>query len=134
MKDCDSEGLVACSLTSAELRSREAKLLSRFKSGVIETKGLEEGYCFRLSVGGDWIRLAAELIVAERECCPFLGFELNALPNRGPVIIRVTGPSGTKKFLRNLFFSEGEIREALMVAGITTMPYCFAFLFSRRSE
>jgi hypothetical protein len=44
----------------------------------------------------------SELIVAERECCPFLTFEVIALPNRGPLLVRVTGPDGTKEFLRTL--------------------------------
>jgi hypothetical protein len=40
--------------------------------------------------------------MAERECCPFLAFALIAEPNKGPVIVRVTGPTGTKEFLRTL--------------------------------
>jgi hypothetical protein len=31
----------------------------------------------------------AELIVAERECCPVLALEVAALPNMGPVIVWV---------------------------------------------
>ena len=52
---------------------------------------------------GASIGLVAELIVAERECCPFLTFELVALPNKGPLIVRVTGPDGTKEFVRSVF-------------------------------
>jgi hypothetical protein len=40
--------------------------------------------------------------MAERECCPFLAFELVAKPNQGPLIVRVTGPAGTKEFLRTI--------------------------------
>jgi hypothetical protein len=40
------------------------------------------------------------MIVAERECCPFMTFELVAQPNIGPIIVRVTGPPGSKEFLR----------------------------------
>jgi hypothetical protein len=36
----------------------------------METEELQEGYAFRLPGDGGWIRLTAELIVAERECCP----------------------------------------------------------------
>jgi hypothetical protein len=49
-----------------------------------------------------WIRLVVELIVAERECCPFLTFEATALPNMGPIIVRVTGPAAIKEFLKTL--------------------------------
>jgi len=72
---------------------------------VTATEELPEGYAFRLPGDGEWIQLAAELFAAERECCPFLTFELSAEPNKGPVSIRVSGPRGTKEFLKALFSS-----------------------------
>jgi hypothetical protein len=102
MKDRFDNKPIACSLTTVEWRDREAKLLAQFRSAVIETEELQQGYAFRLPGGGEWIRLVAELIVAERECCPFLAFEVAALPNMGPVIVRVIGPAGTKEFLRTI--------------------------------
>jgi hypothetical protein len=50
----------------------------------------------------------AELITAERKCCPFLTFELAAHPNMGPVIVRVTGPAGTKEFVRTILYKSDE--------------------------
>jgi hypothetical protein len=99
MKDRFDNTPIVCSLTTVELRNREATLLAQFRSAVIETEELQEGYAFRLPGDGKWIGLIAELIVAERECCPFLAFEMAALPNMGPVIVRVIGPAGTKEFL-----------------------------------
>ena len=101
MKERDTIRIL-CSLTTVELRDREATLLAQFRSAVIETEELQEGYAFRLPGDGEWIELIAELIVAERECCPFLAFEMTALPNMGPVIVRVIGPTGTKEFLRTV--------------------------------
>ena len=103
MKRGSDDMPIACCLTSAELREREATLLARFRSAVIETEELQEGYAFRLPGDGAWIRLIAELLVAERECCPFLTFELVAQPGMGPVIVRVTGPAGAKDFLKTVF-------------------------------
>lgn len=40
--------------------------------------------------------------MAERECYPFLAFEVSALANMGPVIVRATGPPGAKEFLRTV--------------------------------
>ena len=99
MKHGTDDMPIACCLTSAALREREATLLAQFKSAVIETEELQEGYAFRLPGDGEWIGLIAELIAAERECCPFLTFELVAQPNMVPVIVRVTGPAGGKEFL-----------------------------------
>ena len=102
MKDRFDNTPIVCSLTTVELRDREATLLAQFRSAIIETEELQEGYAFRLPGDGKWIGLIGELIVAERECCPFLAFEVAALPNMGPVIVRVIGPAGTKEFLRTV--------------------------------
>ena len=93
---------MACSLTSAELGEREAILLAQFRTATIKAEELQDGYAFHIPGDGERIRQLAELIVAERECCPFLVFEVSALPNLGPVTVRVSGPAGTKEFLSSL--------------------------------
>jgi hypothetical protein len=93
---------VACCLSDAELRKREAMLLARFKSAVIATEELPDGYDFRVPGDKNWMAVVWELIVAERECCLFLTFELTAQPNMGPVSVRMTGPPGTKDFLKTI--------------------------------
>jgi hypothetical protein len=95
---------IACSLTPAEFRDREAKLLVQFRSAVVEVGELQEGYAFRLPGDGKWITLVADLIVAERECCPFLTFELAALPNKGQLIVRVIGSPGAKEFVKSVLW------------------------------
>jgi hypothetical protein len=95
---------IVCSLTTAEFRDREAKLLVQFRSAVLEVEELQGGYSFRLPSSGKWLTLVAELIVAERECCPFLTFELAAAPNQGPVIVRVIGPPSAKEFVRTVLW------------------------------
>jgi hypothetical protein len=108
MKQGSDNMPVACSLTSVEFRDREATLLQKFRSAVAETEQLQDGYAFHLSGDSQCIGLIAELMVAERQCCPFLTFELVALPQKGPVIVRVTGPAGTREFLRTLLCKTGE--------------------------
>lgn len=103
MKSLDNTA-IACSLTTAETHDREANLFAQFRSAVVEAEELREGYGFRLPSDGKWIMLVAELIVAERECCPFLTFELAALPNKGPLIVRVIGPPGAKEFVRTVLW------------------------------
>jgi hypothetical protein len=93
---------IACVLTSAELREREATLLAQFRAAIVKTEELQDGYALHIPGGGDSIRQVAELIVAERECCPFLVFEVSALPNMGPVTVRIMGPDGTKEFVRRV--------------------------------
>jgi hypothetical protein len=93
---------VDCCLSDTELRKRVAMLLARFESAVIATQELPDGYVFRLPGDKKWMAAVWEAIAAERECCPFLTFELTAQPNREPVSVRVTGPAGTKDFFKTI--------------------------------
>jgi hypothetical protein len=102
MKHGSDDMPMACCLTSTELRERAATLLAQFRSAVIATEELRDGCAFHLPGDGKWIAMIAKMIVAERECCPFLTFELVAQPSMGPVIVRVTGPAGTKDFLKTV--------------------------------
>jgi hypothetical protein len=94
---------VACCLSDEELHNREATLLAQFKAALIGSEELNDGYAFRVPGNKEAIALLAELIMAERECCPFLKFELTLEPAMGPVCMRITGPAGTKEFLRTIF-------------------------------
>ena len=69
----------------------------------LETEELPNGYAFRVPGDRKWVAIIAETIAAERECCPFLTFEFVAQPSMGPVIVRVTGPAGTKDFLKTVW-------------------------------
>ena len=103
MKDRFDDTPIACSLTTVELCNREATLLAQFKSRVIATEELPDGYAFRIPADTASIAAVEELIAAERECCRFLAFELTAGTNMGPVIVHVTGPSGAKEFIKTMF-------------------------------
>ena len=103
MKHGSDDMPVACCLTSAALRERAATLLAQFRSAVIGTEELRDGYSSRVPGDGKWIAMIAKMIVAERECCPFLTFEFVAQPSMGPVVVRVTGPAGARNFLKTIF-------------------------------
>lgn len=96
MKRESDDVAIACRLSDAALREREATLLAQFRSAVIAAKESHDGYIFRIRGDKQWIEIAAALIAAERECCPFLAFRLTAAPSMGPVELRVTGPAGAK--------------------------------------
>jgi len=92
---------VMCTLSDAQKREREATLLTGFKSVVIATEEIDSGYAFRIP--GEHLALVANLMIAERECCPFLTFQLFAEPQMGAITLRITGPEGTKEFLKSAF-------------------------------
>ena len=95
---------VACCLSNEELRIREATLVAQFKMAVVSSKELGDGYSFHLPGDKQSLAVVSDLILAERECCPFLRFQLAAEPRMGPLTVTVTGPAGTKDFLKTIFF------------------------------
>ncbi len=108
MKQESRDFAVACCLTDSEFRKREATLLAQFRSAVVATEELPDGYVFHVPGDKKSLGVVWEAIVAERECCPFLTFELTAQPNMGPVSVRVTGPAGTKEFLKTILCNSAE--------------------------
>lgn len=100
---------IACRLSDAQFREREATLLAQMKSAVIATEELPAGYIFRVPGDKKTMTLVSEFIVAERECCPFLTFALTAQPNMGPISISMTGPAGAKEFLKTILCDHEEL-------------------------
>ncbi len=96
---------VACTLSDPQRREREMTLIAEFRSGVIAVTELADGYAFRVSGEKRWLALIAELMIAERECCPFLTFQLTAEPNNGTLTLAISGPDSSKQFLRSLLIS-----------------------------
>ena len=94
---------IACNLTDPEFQQRRADLLKTFQVALLETKELADGYAYRFPSGANWIAQLAQLITFERECCPFLRFNLRLEPANGPLWLELTGPEGTKVFLQSLF-------------------------------
>jgi len=61
------------------------------------------GFEFRLRGEGDVIRQIGEFIARERLCCPFLKFTLTIESDSKPISLFLSGPQGTKDFLREEF-------------------------------
>lgn len=98
----DSNLPIVCTLSGPERREREATLIAQFRSGLISVIELGDGYSFQLPGEKDWLALVSELMIAERECCPFLTFRLTAEPNMGTLTLKVCGPDGSKELLKSL--------------------------------
>ena len=94
---------VACSLTGPELQERRRQVLRKVGENVIEVKDLGDGYAYRFPSDEIWITELANLITFERQCCPFLQFNVRIEPGAGPIWLELSGPEGTKDFLNSLF-------------------------------
>ncbi|MGH9971292.1 MAG: hypothetical protein ACREBG_26350 [Pyrinomonadaceae bacterium] len=93
---------VACSLSGSELQERRRDVLQRVKDVVAEVRELEDGFLYRFSPEARFAELAS-LVELEHQCCPFLAFRITVEPGAGPISLELTGPPGTKDFLKELF-------------------------------
>jgi hypothetical protein len=83
---------------SLEERFRHYELTTRLAGARRETKELADGYAFRLSEESVSLADVAEWVVAERKCCPFFNFEIEAKGDAGPVWLTLRGQDGVKAF------------------------------------
>lgn len=92
---------IACLLDEAELRERRAAVRHALETAPLEHRTeLPDGYLFRFAPEPGLIERLATFVELERACCPFLTFAIEVSENHGPVALRLTGPAGTKEFLR----------------------------------
>ena len=86
-------------MNSAE-RQRHAALGKQLWAAVRERRELPNGYAFRLDVERISPAMATEWMAMEQKCCPFFDFQLEMLPEKGPVWMRLTGAPGVKDFIK----------------------------------
>ncbi len=99
---------IACTLDPAALKSRKAGLLQQLVSRSHSREEQDAGLSLTFAPAPDLLAFVAEVIEAERRCCRFLRFELIVQADEGPVQLRLTGPAGTREFLRDLLSVEPE--------------------------
>jgi hypothetical protein len=93
---------IVCRLAPPERRAREAALQREIGGAIQETRELADGYALRFPAEARWLATLADFIGFERECCPFLRFELHAEQQLGPLWLRLRGPVGAKEFIAEL--------------------------------
>lgn len=81
-------------------RARHAALVSELASAAPAVEELAEGFAFRFPSRPYLFLRVAEWIGLERECCPFLAIRLDVEHASRTLKVSVTGPAGTKEFLR----------------------------------
>lgn len=87
--------------TPAERESHIQNTLQLYQT-VQDIRAAENGYEFLFPYTTQLSKLA-EFISKEKMCCPFLEFTLKIEPNEKPVSLTLTGPEGTREFLREEF-------------------------------
>jgi hypothetical protein len=93
---------VACTLDKGDLQSRRAQLLPGLVRRAARREELPSGWRYTFAASTAMLSDLATVIDAERQCCRFLRFQLTVEPDGGPIVVEVTGPSGTREFLAEL--------------------------------
>jgi hypothetical protein len=97
-----SEEPIACQLTDSEFRARRDGLLAAVRDIVVTATWQREGLALEVPPSLHALGLLLGLIAAERTCCPFLQFRLDAGPADAPTRLTITGPPGSRAFLETL--------------------------------
>lgn len=97
---------IACRLTDAEFRVRRDGLLAAVRAFVISATWQPEGLVLALAPSTAALGPLLDLIAAERTCCPFLEFHLQAGPGEAPTRLTISGPPGSRTFLETLGLAE----------------------------
>jgi hypothetical protein len=84
-------------------RKRYADLIQTLLEFRQTVKELSDGYAFRFKADSKMIQDAAEFIVYERLCCPFLNFELIVEADTNRMWLCLRGQNGIKEFIRSEF-------------------------------
>ena len=98
---------IACTLTAGELRARRGELLPGLIAQALERVERSDGFAWRFAARTEVLHALTSVIDAERQCCPFLRFELTVEPGQGPLWLAVSGPAGTKAVLAELLGIQG---------------------------
>lgn len=89
-------------------------MIRELSKGLQEIHELPDGFALRFPGDDLWARKLIEFITFERECCPFLSFELEFAADGGPIWMSVAGPGGAKEFIRAEVGSAGVSSTGLM--------------------
>jgi hypothetical protein len=93
---------VACRLSVDERRANADSLLPSVLRTARSITALPNGILMELEATTDALRHISEVIDRERQCCPFLRFQLDVPPNGEAYVMSVTGPEGTADLLAEL--------------------------------
>jgi hypothetical protein len=93
---------VACTLSGPEPADRRREVEEIFGAS-LRSGEIEDGREFVFPGTAEWVVRLAEFVAFERECCPFLAFELVFEPAGGPILLKVRGPEGAEDIVAQMF-------------------------------
>lgn len=93
---------IACTLLPQELRARRDDLLPGLVSRAEQVTAVPDGVQLRMPSSPDAAAVIGRVVDAERRCCRFLTFTIEAAPDQGPIVVTVTAPPDAQDLLTDL--------------------------------
>ena len=94
---------VVCFLTDQELKIRRQEHLDRMAALLQEVLEIPTGFKYTFRLESDALERLFKIVELERNCCPFLNFDLSLRAGEDTVSLALTGPEGTKEAVKSLF-------------------------------
>lgn len=94
-----SECTIACTLSGPDFAQRRKAVLDLMHARLRELRRQLNGYALRFDPSEDQLATLATLIDVERQCCPFLRFQLTVEPEGGAIWLELSGPPPTGDWL-----------------------------------
>ena len=93
---------VMCTLSPAAMAARKPELFAGLITRADSIEPQEGGVRISFPPSTDTLQALVTAIEGERQCCRFLRFDIRIEPDRGPIVLQVTGPRGTRQLLESL--------------------------------
>jgi hypothetical protein len=92
---------VACQLSSEAFQQRRDVVLTLMRQHLKEQRSHPNGLALRFAAEVGQLECLAEFMEIERQCCPFLRFQLAIEPFGKSIWLELTGQEGTRDWLED---------------------------------
>ena len=100
MKTMMDEAKLSCKLTTSDLQQRKKTVVAELKNLLLEKIETEKGFKYKFDGSDKMLDLLNSFIKTERMCCGFFVFNLTASSDTKFTWLELTGPEGTKDFIK----------------------------------
>ena len=94
---------VACSLTNPELRQRREQLRTSLFHRTRSTSEDASGVLFTFDNTDTNVDALLNVVLLERQCCPFLHFRIEIAPQPGMLALHLGGNAEARAFIETMF-------------------------------
>ena len=101
----ENESPIACRLTTPELAARLEEIRAGLLSRVESVERTDAGYRLRLSNTDEIAASVLDFVRYERQCCPFLDFQVTIPAQPRPIDLDLGGNSDVMAFIHTAFIA-----------------------------